>query len=309
MRIEKNVSIYVGNSSAEQTDGKKAEERKSIFAGEFQKDTLQNRIENRRNQAREQAFKVVSDVWDGDRAIDADLKNRRDHIKALDAENKDLRQKIGELSEAQSSLQDKYHVEDGSKEQQDLELLRRVKSGNCTMEERKQAAVIKQGGLTEYQEHMLSLDDSIKEYRDIVDKNDMQIEQENAIIRVTKLERLKHSPMVKAEKQAEEIMDAAGKEIIGMVVEDAKEHIDEENEKRKEQAEEIKEERKAQEELLEKRAERKKEQEELPENMPMEELLSAKQSQVNVQKEVQEIVDKMKLVAEDIKGAKVDREV
>lgn len=178
MRIEKNSSVYVGKISPEQTDNKNAEGRKTIFAGAFQKDTLQSRIENKRNQAREQAFKVVSDAWDGDRAIDADMKSRRDHIEALRAENKDLRQKIGELSEEQSSLQDKYHVEDGSREQQDLELLRKVKSGDCTMEERKQAAKLKQGGLTEYQEHMLSLDDSIKEYRNTVDENDRQIEQE-----------------------------------------------------------------------------------------------------------------------------------
>ena len=75
-----------------------------------------------------------------------------------------------------------------------------------------------------------------------------------------------------------------------MVVEDAKEHVDEETAEREEQAEKLEAER-----------------EELLEEMPVEEMLSLERTKADVQKEVQQIVDKMKLVAEDIKGAVVDR--
>ena len=49
--------------------------------------------------------------------------------------------------------------------------------------------------------------------------------------------------------------------------------------------------------------------EELTEEMPMEEMLTLEQAKTDVQKEVQNIVDKMKLVAEDMKGAVVDKSV
>ena len=46
--------------------------------------------------------------------------------------------------------------------------------------------------------------------------------------------------------------------------------------------------------------------EELAESMPMQEMLGMSQKMDEIQKEVKEIVDKMKLLSEDIKGVVVD---
>ena len=134
----------------------------------------------------------------------------------------------------------------------------------------------------------------------------MEIEAENAVIRGIHLERLKKDPMLGAKKQAEEVLEAARDEIIGMVTEEAKDHIDEEQEKREEQAEEVKEKKEEQEKILEKRKEREDELEELMEDMPLEELADLKNAQTQMQQEIQNLVSKMGLVAEDIKGARVD---
>ena len=102
-------------------------------------------------------------------------------------------------------------------------------------------------------------------------------------------------------------MEAAGDEIMGLVVEEAKDHLDEEAEERREQAQEIKEEREEQEEILEKRQERKDRLEELAESVPVEEMVSMDRLQDEVEQEVQEILNKLKLLPEDIKGTSVDQ--
>ena len=64
-----------------------------------------------------------------------------------------------------------------------------------------------------------------KHFQGEMERNKMAILEENAIIRGTKLERLKHSPMVKAKKEADRILDDASKEMIGMIMEEAKDIV------------------------------------------------------------------------------------
>ena len=119
------------------------------------------------------------------------------------------------------------------------------------------------------------------------------------------MERLKKDPMVEAQKQAEEIMENAGQEILDMIFEDARDRVDEENEERQEQAQKLEEEKQEQEKTLRKE----KEQEELAENMPLEEILILDSKQDDIQREIRSMLDKMKLAVEDIKGAMVDQNI
>lgn len=312
MKIQKNVAVFAGQepqSRKAQEEQKGQQDRKTVFAGSLQKDTTRNLIEQKRQEAQQKALKIVSDVWEGDKTIEADLQSRRERIEAVKQENKALRSNVTELREQQADLQKNCGVSEDSQEQQDLELLRKVQNGDFTKEEYERSLEIREAGLTDYQEHQLSIDESIKDYEKTIEKNNGIIYSENAAIRSISQERLKYAPMVAAQKQADEIKDAASDEIIGMVVEDAKEHIDEEQEKKEEQAEKIKEEKEVQEELLEKRKEEAQEREELIEDIPMDEILTISKNKTDLQKEIQEIVDKMKLVAEDIKGTVVDSEI
>ena len=132
---------------------------------------------------------------------------------------------------------------------------------------------------------------------------------ENAIIRGVKLERLKSAPMVKAQNEADAILDAASKEVIGMIMEEAKDTMDEKSKEEQEKAEKLEERREEQEAFIEKQKEKRKETEELLENMPMEELVHMGQLKDEIKQEIKNIVSEMKLVAEDIKGALVDESV
>lgn len=318
MKVQNNITIFSGADpsqakKAEAKDGQNGQKNKTFFVGNLNgNETLRDRISMRKKEAQEKAMKVVSDAWAGDRSIDQDMQTRRDHIAQLREENKGALAQIKDINQEQADLQARYGVEDGSKEQTDLELIREKRNwengrgSSPTMEQLAYIEKLEADGLTDYQQQQLGLDDLKYSNQKVLDENNQQIVEESAIIRGTKLERLKSAPMVKAQKEAEEIEKAASEEIIGMVVEESKEHIDEEMEKKKEQAEKLEEKKEEQEELIEKQKEKREEQEELLDNMPTDEIISLDQNKSDVQKEVQNIVDKMKLVAEDIKGALVD---
>lgn len=318
MRINDTISIYAG---AEQQNVKNMEQQEkgkkgSIFAGDLNDNLISNRIEQRRQQAQKKAMKVISDAWAGDKAIDDDIVKRREHIEALRKEMKTSSAGIKEIEETQKQLQEEYGVASDSKEQQDLELLRRKRdllSGKggqgMTQEELLYVEKLEAEGLTEYQQRQLELDDEKQIYQDSYDESLKSMKQEAATITAIKLERLKYSPMVDAKKQAEEIEQAAREEILGMLAEDGMDHIEKEQQERQEQAQELKEQKEEQEAFIEAQKEKKEENEERLEELPLEEILYLNQTRTDIRKEVQNIVDKMKLVAEDIKGAAVDENV
>ena len=209
-----------------------------------------------------------------------------------------------------------YEIEPDSQEQQDLELLKKEQASQqrwtgiqLTEEEETKLAEIKDKGITEYQKVQLEVNEEALIHQKTVFFTGRDIEKENAVIRGIRLERLKKAPMLQAQKQAQQVMEAARDEAIGMIVEESKEHIDQEQEKREEEAEAIEEKKEEQEEILEERKDREDEMEELMKDMPLEELSDLKNAQTEMQQEIQNLVSKMNLVAEDIKGAKVDTNV
>lgn len=276
MKVQNNITLYAQGDQSSSIPEKNKGDRKTIFAGDMNQDNLRNRIQQKQEEARKKALKVVSDTWDGDRAIDSDLEARRENAKNLRLENKEGKERVAELEKELEELMASQDTE---------------------------------GDSEEFQARKKGLEDSLDFYRNAVEENESQIVQENAIVRGTSLERLKSSPMVAASQQADAIMDAASEQIIGMVVEEAKEHIDEVQEKREEQAEKIKEEKEEQEELIQEQKEKREEQEEILEDMPTSDILSMDQKQDQIKKELQDIVDSMKLVQEDIKGAMVDEQL
>ncbi len=136
-----------------------------------------------------------------------------------------------------------------------------------------------------------------------------QIAKENEIIRGIREAKRKVHPMVDAQENADEIMDAARDEVIGMVMQDAKTHLDEEQEQREEQGEKIEEEKEKQEEILEERKEKEEELEDLMKDMSTDEAVNAEQTVSEVKRQVQNIINEMNLMVEDVKGVQVDANV
>lgn len=319
MKISNNQTIFIGENVKQEHQIKegqhKKEDRKDFFAGNLNQDLFENKLLEKKKEAREKAMKVVGEAFDADKQMDDELQERRNKIAALEEENQKLQEQINEINDSQNALMEKYGITKDSQEQKDLELLRKkdkwmMGQGEAlSKEELERVSKLESEGLTEYQKRQREWDAEKKHFQEDMDKNNEEIFVENAIIRGTKLERLKSDPMVKAQKEAKEILDDASKEIINMVMEETKDTLDEKSKEEQEKAEKLEEKQEEKEAFIEKQKEKRDETEELLETMPMEEIIHMGQLKDEIKQEVQKIVSEMKLVAEDIKGAVVDKNI
>ena len=83
----------------------------------------QDEIAARREKAKKDALKIVGDAFKGDLKLDNDQKRRADHMQKLDGEIAENQSQIRELSKSQEELKETYRISDDSEEQQDLELM------------------------------------------------------------------------------------------------------------------------------------------------------------------------------------------
>lgn len=275
-------------------------------------------IAAKRQQAQKRAMKIIGDAFDGERKIDEDLKARREKVDALSKEIGENKKALMDLEAERAALREQYEVDPDSQEEKDLELLAKEVESNfegsgiiLSPEERMQIAKIKEAGLTEYQQHSLELKGYEEPYATELSRAEKEVATENAIIKGVQLERLKSSPMVKAQNQAGNVLEEAGREILGMLVEEGTEHIDEIQEEKKEQAEKEAEKQEELQEQLDAAKEKKKEQEEFTEEIleATEKLASSANQMSDAQQEVKDMMSKMKLIELDIKGAAVDSEI
>lgn len=281
-------------------------------------------IEEKRKKAQRMALGIVSDAFDGDKKIDKDLDERRQRIRDLQTENNEYTDELKRIEEFRADVAENYGVQKDSKEYADLELLRKERDTrrkdpfleSFTDEERERLAKIKEDGITDYQQEMLDLDKRQQYFQGKIDENMKMIKEENSIISGIGIERLKSHEMVDAQKNGDKIMAAASDSVIGMIIAEAKENIDEEIAEDKENAEEIKEEADKQQEKLDKaRAERKAREEELEAmyslDPELEEVSASKKTDnmPDVKKSLESVVNELKLTMQDLTGAVVDNTV
>lgn len=317
MKINNNA-IFMGDDvrSARQDESKKSEDRqRKTIDGKGLQAKL-DPIIAKREEAKKKAMKIVGNAFANERKIDDDLDSRRERIKTLQNEMGIAKRAIQEIEDSRNELRNMYGVDLDSQEEQDLKLLEKEIDArmpgskiSLTSEEVEKIADIKANGLSEYQERSLEMKESEFSYAKTAYEAEEEIKMENQIISATKLERLKTHPIVDAKEQAKAIMDAASDEIIGMLVDEAKEHIDEEAEKKKEEAKEKAEEKEELEERIEKVKEEKKEKEKMTEEIleGVAEVENNSKDMEMAQQEIKDMMNKMKLIEDDIKGAAVDK--
>lgn len=309
-----NISVFLGDA-VRNTDGMDANKRKeqsqSVYGGDINK--ALDPIMQKRDKARAQAMKVVGDAWDADKKIDEDIQQRYKKIEAYKKELKTANKELKWFADERDKLREAYGVDEGSQEYADLKLLeKRVDAGRgdakLTAQERERLAEIDAGGLTEYQQRSLEMYEESRYYDDIRKASEQGIEDESRAISAIKLARLKSQGMIKADARADEIMEEASDEIVGMLMEEAKAHIDEELEEKTEQAKKLAEEKREQEERLENIKEKKEEQEEVIGQLGdvTQYMAEMEHAMGDVQREIKKITEEMKLLEEDLKGAAVD---
>lgn len=331
MRVQENITVFAGDTQnriqAENENAQKRDEGKSgaqksgsqiIYAGNLTENlTLRDRIQKKKEEAQERALKIISDAWDGDKELEKSFGESREHIEEYQAKYREAQGKVKEVAKERERLRESSHIEADSEEQRDLELLEKARVAEkhpwagteLTDAERERLAVIEEKGLTQYQAQQLEWSDTEWRYRESAHRAEAGIQGENASIRGIRGERRKHHPIADAKREAEKVVEAARDQIIGMAVQESKEHLDEEQEKREEVSEAIEEKREEQEEILEKREEREEEFEELAGELPVEEAVDMENVQDEIRQEIQNMLNKMGLTAEELKGAKLDTNV
>ncbi len=269
MRIN-NTGITVNTVNTGVNVTAKRNDSKNIDGRSFNKS--QEDFNAKKYQAQKKAMKLIGDVFNRDNTIDTMVEERKLRISELDKQNKESRSAIKNIEQNREELREAYGVDKDSKEQRDLELLAKekeskFKGSNITLskDEMEEIAKIKEAGLTDYQKESLSLKEDEGVFADKIYDADNEIKAQNAVIENIKLEKLKDHSMVDVKREANEMLEKETEEIVSLLIEEAKEKIDENSDISKD-------------------------------DMTIEE----------ADRSIKDMMNKMKLMDEDLKGAVVD---
>lgn len=307
--MNKNVANQIANENLNeerqtQVGGKK------IFAGDL--NIKPDEIALKKQKAQEKAMKIVGDAWDHEKKIDNDLNEKRQYIKDLENDAASAQEEVKKIKEKKNQLKENYGIADDSEEQKDLELLekRRKNSNSLTEEERERLKEIDTKPLTDYQKGALEFDDMSDVWQKRVDAAQSKIIGEVKSIQGIKLARLKTHPIADAEEKADAIMEKASKEVVGMLIDEAKDHVEEVIEENKEDAEDDKAENEKEELQTDDKDSTRDERANMDsDTLTVQEAAEYNEIQMKVKQEVENIIEDFALLDEDLKGTSVDSQI
>ena len=336
MRIQQNMDVQ-NSIIKDQTDVNSAS--KSTHKNKNSV-TVSGALSQRQSLAKKQALKVVSDAFGGEKKLDAQMQGIKDEIKRLqdviNEKSADTRNNDAKLKE----LQEEYGIDPESLENKALnQLAFRMRSPD------NQPTDEELSKLSEYQQKALYyVTTNQQNSLDIEHAKAMQMANVQGYADM-KSERAKSQDMLKAQDAAEDIMDASNADTIAQLTQDTVDHVDEEQKERedeaKEAAEKKKEEKKEEAKKLEKEALRQEMIENIKEHaaganqgadtkraMARRERAEAESigaenaqktiisdggsiedTQNAVNSEITNILNKLSLLANDVKGSTVDSQI
>ena len=299
-------------------------ERKNIFFGSdfFRKQDMdaKENIAAKKQQRFKEAMHVMTSARNGEKKIDDSLDDIRGQIKQYQKDNDEANKFLTDIKNQMSEIKDYYQVEDDSQEQKDLELLQKqydiMKHGSMELlSDEEQEHLDNMGELTEYQKRSMELYGQADYWKTQMQDNQDKISQSTGVIRNVKVERLKSQAMAEAQRAKEEIMDAASQEAIGMLVDDAKQQIDDKAEEVQEAAKERQEEQKEEEKRVEAAKENKSEAEAAVEKNRekiadmTKQFTDSEDITRDMDSEIKKVLEEEKLLEEDLKGLTVNAKI
>lgn len=373
-RAESNGHNLAVNQSTNATSRKEAGRNQKnsgqIKNGSINMNQLGGKMDSilmRKQRAQKKAMKIVSDAWAADKKFDSDLKERRSHVQELKSSLVENKDQLENCNAAMEEIKELYGIEEGSQEQKDVELVELWKknsvantmsralsavdntrsqkeiwedeTGISLSDEDWERMVELKGEIsspTPYQQRAMEIMEKADFFQSNIDDAQIDLMSEDIAIRTVKIERLKEHGMVDAQKEADEINEAAGKEFVSALIGEAQDHIDEKIEEKKEEAKEKAEEKEKQEEKIEEqRAEKelqqaqldlKREESHIAEETKTEQRKKAREqaelieeagdgeslsglSSSDAKIAIKEMLQKMKLLEEDLKGAALDAKI
>ncbi len=271
-------SMFVTNEKAaarRQDEKEDNNKRSTVFARDLS--VRPDSITIKKKQAQKQAMKVVMDTFDSEKKVDQSRDDMSAKMQELKDANVGYHKELEQIRGEKQELMERYGVTEDSTEYPE-----------------------------EYKQQFQELEERENLYSGYIEENRDSIKAISSSLSDMRIEQLKSNPMLDAEKQSEEISKAAHKDIYGELVNEAKNHIEEKMEEGKEKAEKLAE-KKEEEERLQEKAKKEEKPEDTQKKETIDTLNSYNNPDSEMKKEIDEILDELKLIHEDLKGAAVDK--
>jgi hypothetical protein len=340
MRIENsNVDTTYFNKNNDKTEGvkdssatpKNKESSNVIYAGDS---NLNIDITGKKINAQKNALKTLMDQFENEKKTDDMVSELQDKQQLLSKEKKEYTDTLNSLDQSNKELMETYGITQDSQEQKDLKkseeqnmalYLKSIENPDKMSEKDKEKLNNVFDSLTNYQKNAFH-NDAMKEIwqKRSSDASD-KILSINSTITGIKLEKLKTHPMVDAQEQAEGIIKDASKDIIGTLMNQAKDEVDKTTEENKEKIEKGQEEKDKKEQEAEKARQQdkiKQREEEIlrshtqnsSSNVSTQPATSVDTSisqvdQMQMLDNIKQIASKQNMTPDDIKGIVVDEQV
>jgi len=276
----------------------KKQKNGSIFAGNFNNVRQQDAIAMKQVEAQKKKMKTILDQFAKDRSIDDNITGRRQNQSKLADVAGTAQAEVGRIQNLRQQLKETFGINDDSEEQKNLDLLEKSMDVKQTLSEDEMEQLKNIGPLTDYQKVALEYDSMEEVWQQRVEDANQGIANEGQTIVAIKLELLKTHPMTDAQKEAAKIMEAANKEVIGMLLQQTKDNTDEEMDKNVEKAEK-------QNDSVSKN----KDTDQRDENNNIEQLQQADTQKDRLLTDIKKLIKKENILEEDVKGLALDEQI
>lgn len=306
-------SVFVGdtlrgeNRQAQLNEETKGSgKKKSFFAGGlFEK---QDKYLFNKNAAQQRAMKVFTDATKNELSMDDDVRKRKDSISSLKEENDALYEEVKEYRALMAKAKEEHGIT-----AEDEKLMEKAEDPKSELTEEEQNRLSQIREDTDYNSKMKQYGSYLDQLQENMDKNDKSMHEMESVNASLEKERLKEHKMLDAKILSEDMLEKAAKAAALTLIGEAKDHIDEEMEKKVEEAEEAAQKKAEQEEKIEDAKESKEANEEFVQSVQenvggtTETLVHTEQGATDIQQQIKKIIQEEKILEEDLKGAAVNQ--
>lgn len=292
-----------------------------VYAGDLNLNS--NNIDGKKLQAQKKALKTILDQFKNENRSDKNVSELKDKQNELFKDMDTNISAIRDMKQSKQELKDAYGITDDSIEQKDLEQVEQKNMGlyvksilqpdkMSEAENTKLQNVL--DSLTDYQKEAFRYDtmDYILQKR--VNSETDSILSINQALSGIKLEKLKVHPMLDAQKQAAGIIKNAGEEVIGAIMQQVKDKVDDTVEQNIEKAEKAqkeqdKKDKKAEESKKENKANSTANTNDTAPSTDTTNTAIDQADQQHIIDSFRRAADKQKMLNDDIKGIVVDEQI
>jgi hypothetical protein len=218
-----------GADLQDQSKNKKSESNNqkitSIYAGNL--NLARDPVEVRKANGQKQAIRAILETFSKELNIDSNIDEMRTKQEELRSDMSVYHDKLASVQKMKEELRKGYEVSEYSEEEKDVNLI--IKGVNnpeaLTDEEKQRLESI--GSLTDYQKEMLECNKIETYWNNNLNNANNSINNISVAVSSIQLDRQKHNPVLDAKEAAQDIIDITSKEVIGMLLEESKETVDE----------------------------------------------------------------------------------